>query len=103
MIFKVEGDVGADPIWCGNCDCNVDLENITISNGLKKEFIKWARRYGEWIDWVQDQLNPNGIEMEREHNKQGAILTEKIQKELQGTYKIKYTSSTMASMYQKNK
>ncbi|MFU2018851.1 hypothetical protein ACM6Q7_28240 [Peribacillus butanolivorans] len=97
--LKVEGDVGADPLWCNQCGCNFDLEDIPISNKLKSELMEWANKYGEWIDWDQDQLIPNGIEIEEEHNKQGAKLTEKVNKELRGKYRIRFSSSTMARMY----
>ena len=80
--LKVEGDVGADPIWCNQCGFNFDLEDIPISNELKSELMDWVTRYGEWIDWDIDKLIPNGIEMEEENNKQGAKLTEKVKKEL---------------------
>jgi len=101
--LKVEGDVGADPIWCNQCGCNFDLEDIPISNELKSELMDWVTKYGEWIDWDIDKLIPNGIEMEEDHNKQGAKLTEKVKKELRGKYRIKFSSSTMARSYANNK
>lgn len=97
--LKVEGDVGADPIWCYHCGCNFDLEDFLISNELKNELIEWVTRYGKWINWEKDKLIPNGIEMEEEHNKQGAKLTEKLKVELSGTYGIKFSLSTMARSY----
>ncbi|ASS95613.1 hypothetical protein BS1321_17900 [Peribacillus simplex NBRC 15720 = DSM 1321] len=97
--LKVEGDVGADPIWCNQCGCNLDIEDIPISNKLIRELIEWVNMYGEWIDWDEDKLLPNGIELEEEHNKQGLNLTEKIKKELEGKYRIKFSPSTMARMY----
>ncbi|MGM0843916.1 MAG: hypothetical protein ACQEUT_02980 [Bacillota bacterium] len=97
--LKVEGDVGADPIWCTQCGCNFDLENIPISKELKNELMDWVIKYGEWIDWDKDKLTPNGIEMEAEHNKQGVKLTEKVKGELSGIYTIKFSYSTMARSY----
>ncbi|WP_347230857.1 hypothetical protein [Bacillus sp. LL01] len=70
---------------------------------MKNELIEWANKYGEWIDWDHDQLIPNGIEMEEEHNKQGAKLTEKVKKELRSKYRIKFSSSTMARAYANKK
>jgi transcription elongation factor Elf1 len=29
--LKVEGDVGADPIWCDLCGHNLDIEEIPLS------------------------------------------------------------------------
>lgn len=97
--LKVESDVGADPIWCNQCGCNFDIEDIPISNELIRELIEWVNMYGEWIDWDKDKLLPNGIELEEEHNKNGLNLTEKIKKELEGKYRIKFSHSTMARMY----
>ncbi|WP_078544895.1 hypothetical protein [Litchfieldia alkalitelluris] len=101
--LKIEGDVGADPIWCKHCSCNLNLEELPISQKLKSELIEWVTKYGEWIDWDRDQLIPNGIEMEDEHNTQGAKLTEKVKKELKETYTIKFSPSTMARSYANNK
>lgn len=64
--------------------------------------MKWLNKYGEQIDWDKDKLIPNGIEMEEEHNKQGAKLTEKVKKELRGKYRIKFSTSTMARGYANN-
>lgn len=97
--LKVEGDVGADPIWCNQCGCNLDIDDLPISDTLTNELIEWVNRYGEWIDWDEDKLLPNGIELEEEHNKQGLTLTEEAEKELEGKYRIKFSPSTMARMY----
>jgi hypothetical protein len=97
--LKIEGDIGADPIWCNKCGCNLDLENIPISNELKRELMRWVTKYGKWIDWEKDKLLPNGVEFEEEHNKHGAKLTEKVKKELGEKYKIKFSPSTTARSY----
>ncbi|WP_100374769.1 hypothetical protein [Bacillus sp. FJAT-45037] len=95
--LKVEGDIGADPIWCNQCSCNFELEDIPISDELKVELMRWVNKYGKWIDWGKDKLIPNGIEMEEAHNKQGFILTERVKKELRG--KLKFSPSTRSSGY----
>ena len=102
FALKIEGDIGADPIWCNLCGCNLDLEDVPISIQLKSELIDWVNNYGEWIDWNKDSLAPNGIEMEEIHNKQGEKLTEKVVKELRGKYSIKFSPSTMARRYTNN-
>ncbi|WP_235860238.1 hypothetical protein [Rossellomorea aquimaris] len=101
--LKLEGDVGADPIWCNRCGCNFDLEDLPITSELKNEVREWASVYGEWIDWDKDILIPNGIEMEEKHNIQGAVLTEKIKVELRGKYKVKFSFSTLARHYTNEK
>ncbi|WP_406944269.1 hypothetical protein ACJA3J_12985 [Halobacillus sp. SY10] len=87
--LKVEGDVGADPIWCNRCNCNLDIEEIPIKLDLKLELFEWVKKYGGWIDWDNDGIVPNGVEFEEEHNKEGLKLTEKVQKELEGKYKTR--------------
>ncbi|WNS82453.1 hypothetical protein RRU94_22185 [Domibacillus sp. DTU_2020_1001157_1_SI_ALB_TIR_016] len=95
----IEGDMGGDPIWCSHCGSNLDIDEISISEGLKEELWDWMTRYGEWIDWDKDKLLPNGIEFEVEHNRQGMELTEKAKKELEGKHKIKFSPSTSARRY----
>ncbi|WP_018395628.1 hypothetical protein [Bacillus sp. 37MA] len=97
--LKIEGDMGGDPIWCNKCGCNLDIDEAPISEELKEELWNWMARYGEWIDWDQDELLPNGIELEEERNKQGMKLTEKVKKELEGTYKVRFSPSTSARSY----
>jgi hypothetical protein len=101
--LKVKGDVGADPIWCNQCGCNFDLDDISISKELKRELSEWATKYGEWIDWDIDQIVENGFEIEEEHNRQGAYLTEKVKLELSGKYNIKFSPSSMGRSYANNK
>lgn len=101
--LKVEGDVGADPIWCNQCGCNLDLDDIPISDELKSKLSDWATKYGEWIDWDLDQIIENGVDLEEEHNRQGAYLTEKVKLELRDKYRIKFSPSSMGRSYTNNK
>lgn len=100
--LKIEGDVGADPIWCNKCGCNLDIEDLPISNELADELTSWVMKYGEWIDWSKDILLTDGIELEGEFNQKGAVLTEKVKRELEGKYKLNYSPSTIARLYAKN-
>jgi hypothetical protein len=97
--LKVEGDVDTDPIWCNKCGCNFDIEEVPISDNLKKELMEWGMKYGKWIDWSSDTLRPNGIELENKHNKLGQQLTEKEKKELGAEYKMKFSPSSSARRY----
>ncbi|WP_096200169.1 hypothetical protein [Bacillus sp. FJAT-45350] len=97
--LKVEGDVGADPLWCNKCGCNFDLEEVPVSADLKDQLIRWAMMYGEWIDWSIDRLLPNGVELEDKHNEIGHQLTEEIRKELSIKYKVRFSPSTSARSY----
>ncbi|WP_310793587.1 hypothetical protein [Salipaludibacillus neizhouensis] len=71
--IRIEGDVGADPIWCNRCSCNLDLEDFPVSEELAKELSYWALKYGDWIDWETDKLLPNGVELEAEFNQIGVV------------------------------
>ncbi|SFJ30147.1 hypothetical protein SAMN04487936_101594 [Halobacillus dabanensis] len=97
--LKVEGDVGADPIWCNRCHCNLDIEEVPIELDLKLELMKWIKKYGDWMDWDEDKIVPSGVELEIEHNKKGWKLTEKVQKQLEGKYKVSFSPSTFANTY----
>ncbi|NMH68234.1 hypothetical protein HF072_05515 [Bacillus sp. RO3] len=99
FAMNVEGDVGADPFWCAECGCNFDIEEMPISQELKLEWGQWASEYGKWIDWSLDQLIPNGIAMEEEHNKQGQQVTDRTKGELGGKYRITFSASTMGRRY----
>jgi len=97
----VEADVGADPIWCNRCRCNLPKEEVPISNVLAEELSSWVRKYGKWIDWDKDKLVPNGVELEDEFNKKGVTLVDKLKQEIEGNYKIKFMPSTSARFYAK--
>ena len=97
--LKIEGDVGADPIWCNTCGCNVDIEDLPVSVELAEELSGWAMKYGKWIDWDEDSLKDKGIEMEGEFNKMGVALTERVKQEVGGNYKITFSPSTSARYY----
>ncbi|SHR51761.1 Uncharacterised protein [Mycobacteroides abscessus subsp. abscessus] len=101
FIVKVEADVGADPLWCQRCGYNLDIDQITLSMGVKKELMKWTQQYGEWIDWKADKLVENGVEWEEKHNIQGEILTERVNKELGAGYKVVFSPASIASSYEK--
>ena len=98
--LKVEGDIGADPIWCKLCKSNLDMKEVPISTELKSELMEWVWKYGKWIDWENGEVVPNGVELEEKHNKVGLKLTEKVQKELVGKYKVSFSPSTFAKRMQ---
>lgn len=97
--LKVEGDVSAEPIWCNNCGCNLDFDEVPISNELKEELICWIMKYGEWIDWDKDKLVSEGVKLEEKHNQMGKELTEKVKKELGEDYMVIFSPSAMAKSY----
>ncbi|AJD89587.1 hypothetical protein JMA_02700 [Jeotgalibacillus malaysiensis] len=97
--LKLEGDVGADPVWCHQCGCNLDIEEVPISNELKQTLILWAGKYGEWIDWDKDCLIDNGIELEERFNQAGYTLLQQLKQEIGEVYSITYSASSSARHY----
>ncbi|WP_409250776.1 hypothetical protein V1502_11430 [Bacillus sp. SCS-153A] len=101
--LKVKGDVGADPIWCSKCGTNLELEELGLSKELEEKLLKWANDYGEWIDWIKDELVKNGVEMEEEHNTKGRELTDCVIKELGYRYRVIFSPSSMGKSYRKKR
>jgi hypothetical protein len=101
--LRVEADIGADAIWCNKCLSNFEISYVPISIELQSELTKWILKYGEWIDWANDGIVPNGIELEEIHNQQGLKLTEKVRKELEGKYKVSFSPSTFAKRHANKK
>ena len=97
--LKIEGDVGADPIWCNRCGCNLDIEDVPVSNELAEELSDWAKSYGTWIDWEQDKLLPHGNQLEKEFNQRGYFLTGKVKQEFSRNYKITFIPSASTGIY----
>ena len=76
--LKVEGDFGADALWCGVCDYNLDIAVLPISQHLKTALIAWAHDYGTWLDMTHAKQAQPRIVL---HNATGQTLTAAVQKE----------------------
>lgn len=98
--LMIEADIGADPIWCKHCRCNLDIEDLSISKGLKKEIEAWSVQYGKWIDWEKDQLLPHAKQEEFIYNEAGYTLVHKLQAELRSAYSIQFKPSSMVDEYE---
>jgi hypothetical protein len=72
--LKIEADFSADPIWCNVCGDNLDIDDFTLSEGLKEELFNWIRDYKK-------------IPMDLQ-NKVGKELTEKVKAEIGKDYPI---------------
>jgi transcription elongation factor Elf1 len=97
--LKIKADVDIDPLWCGVCGCNIDIEEAPLSDELKEELMIRTAQYGNWIDWEADHLRSNGIEREEQHNEQGRVLARKIRKELVETYTVTFYPAAMGRKY----
>ena len=85
----LEADYGADAIWCKKCRCNLDIDDIPLSQELKEEIQTWVMSYSESVLDESEYI----YEVAQQHNRNGLKLLEKVQKELGFKYKISYKSS----------
>ncbi|ARF15956.1 hypothetical protein SporoP17a_00730 [Sporosarcina ureae] len=60
---------------------------------------KWLLEYGKWINWDQDVLYSNWIQMEDEHNEMGELLTIEVREELGEGFLVPFSPSSSARMY----
>ncbi|KOO48689.1 hypothetical protein [Viridibacillus arvi] len=88
----VEADF-TDPIWCGKCRANFEIEEFDLSINLLDSFSSWSENYGEWIDWDTDKRLPNADELISKFNKEGLRLTEQLRDELGESYTITFSPS----------
>ncbi|MCM3390029.1 hypothetical protein [Ureibacillus chungkukjangi] len=100
--LKVDADIGADAIWCNKCSCNFEILYVPISIELQSELTKWILKYGEWIDWENDKIVSNGVELEEAHNIQGLKLANRVKNELKERYKVTFSPSTFARRHAKS-
>ncbi|MEW4327220.1 hypothetical protein Q0N12_11145 [Rossellomorea marisflavi] len=97
--IRIEGDVGADPVWCHSCGSNLELEGVGLSDLLSRGLDEWGQTYGEWIDWDPDKLLAGGIEMEEAFNQKGSGIASRVKKELVGRFDVTFMPSTSARFY----
>lgn len=88
----------ADPIWCADCNMNLDLDNFPVSAALKLRVARWTEDYGKWLDWERDMLNPDAETIEENFNNEGKLLSVAIQQELHD-FTITYRPSRLSSLY----
>lgn len=71
----------ADPVWCAVCKVNLDLDEMPVSDALKRELEDWTKEFGKWIDWDSDLLKSEAVKvrqavygtMQNKSNKIGVI------------------------------
>lgn len=87
--IKIEAEICADPIWCGLCKSNLDLEEFSLSKELTEELENWNLEYGNWLE--KNDYNDRNLKLDNfhiQHNKRGLKLTEKVQKELGAEFSV---------------
>lgn len=80
----LEGEYGADPVWCAVCQYNIELDELPIDDSLMNELLQWGNSYGQWVDLEVGQFVAGGEEMQATHNQAGALLAKKLQMALAG-------------------
>lgn len=91
----LEGEYGADPLWCAVCQYNLDLDEIALSSDLINELYNWAGSFGEWVDIELNEFVEDGEKLEASHNARGKELASKVNAELGAKYKVTFRTSEM--------
>ena len=97
--IRVEADVFAFPFWCDECLYNLALDYFPISEELENALVAWIHDYGKWIDWATDEIIPDGVLLEQQHNERGEMLTEQVKAALQGQFTVRFVPSTFAKRH----
>lgn len=87
----IECDFGADPIWCGHCLANLELDEMPLSEVLLTELTTWMCAFGEWIDIENDSFIEGTEHLAEAHDKQGVLLAQKVAAELGTGVTIKFS------------
>jgi len=87
--LMLEADFGADPIWCRKCGCNLNLDEVPLTQELKDELMSWVQIYSKSVLDESEYI----LEVSHQHNKKGIELLDKVQKELGDKYTVSYKPS----------
>jgi hypothetical protein len=88
----------ADPVWCAVCKVNLDLDEMPVSDALKRELEDWTKEFGKWIDWDSDLLKSEADKAERAFNQKGEVLFSRLQEALP-SLTITYQPSFLCLLY----
>ena len=91
----LEGEFGADPLWCAVCQYNIELDDMPIDERLKDELLYWANAFGQWVELEESQFVEGGKELEQAHNASGRELANKVATSLGQGYTVKFVASAM--------
>lgn len=91
--LKIEADFVADPVWCNECNCNIDMEDLPLSEQLKNDLHLWSLVFGSWRDKETDKLVKDAYAIINQYNNRGLELTERVKEELGNKYSVLYVPS----------
>lgn len=94
-LLLLEGEYGADPVWCAVCQYNIELDELPVSEEMQETLLDWGNAYGQWVDLEDGVFVEGGEQLEAEHNKQGELLAKKLQMALGNGYTVQFTPSAM--------
>ncbi|WP_144491757.1 DUF1835 domain-containing protein [Bacillus sp. WP8] len=98
-FVKIEGDYGSEPFHCGHCQCHLERDDVPMSDTLFSKLWNWNIQYGRWFDEETDDLQPNGVDMERKFNQEGERITEEVKRALSPAFEIEYSPSEYTQYY----
>jgi hypothetical protein len=88
--ITVEADYMADPFWCSNCKCNLDPNEIPVSDQLREELNKWMLDFQKVLFFSESGIETIDEEFKQKYIKRGMELTEEVKKELEGEFYVTY-------------
>ncbi|MEV9503626.1 DUF1835 domain-containing protein [Bacillus safensis] len=98
-FVKIEGDYGGEPFHCGHCQCHLERDDVPMSDTLFSKLWNWNIQYGRWFDEETDDLQPNGVDMEKKFNQEGERITEEVKRALSPAFQIEYSPSEYTQYY----
>lgn len=84
----VEAEICADPIWCGTCNANLDLDEFPVPEGLKAELHQWNQAFDRHL--VSQEYEGIMPSFSAWLNAEGEKLTHKLNQSLPETYTVRY-------------
>lgn len=73
-----------DPIWCTRCNGSIDIDDIQLTENLKREILEWSENFNKLL---RNEINPENIlEFLQQHNRNKMQLKKMIRQELGREY-----------------
>ncbi|MEG0259681.1 MAG: hypothetical protein RR595_11965 [Lysinibacillus sp.] len=87
----LQGDFGADPLWCGHCLANLDLADLPFNDDLMDELTNWMCAFGEWHDFDTNKVIEGREALAIAHDEQGERLATKVADALGTSYTVTFS------------
>lgn len=93
FYILVEAEVCADPVWCGHCQANLDLDDFPVSEEIKKELTNWNSDFDKHL--TANKYKGVKQSYAEKLNEEGQQLARRLSEELPHSYKVKYRPYTL--------